>query len=101
MIIRLSESAGLIEDRMFFQRSLKMKIGVCGIACEICPRISKGICPNETTGCQPRENKFCKIASCAFQKGVHWCFECPEFPCETTKSGPISFGYCGYIAGKG
>jgi hypothetical protein len=31
---------------------------------------------------------------------VKLCFQCPEFPCETTKSGPISFGYCQYIAGK-
>jgi hypothetical protein len=77
-----------------------MKIGVCGIACEKCPRMTGGLCPNGPTGCQPRENKFCKIASCAHQKGVSLCFECAEFPCETTKSGPISFGYCGYISGK-
>jgi hypothetical protein len=23
-----------------------------------------------------------------------------EFPCETTKQGPISYGYCQYISGK-
>jgi len=78
-----------------------MKIGVCGIACEKCPKMTKGQCPNGETGCQSRENKFCKIGSCAFQKGVKLCFECAEFPCETTKSGPISYGYCGYLAGKG
>lgn len=26
---------------------------------------------------------------------------CADFPCETTKKGPVSFGYCQYIAGKG
>ncbi len=77
-----------------------MKIGVCGIACEKCPRMVKGQCPNGETGCQPRENKFCKIATCALHKGVRICFECLDFPCETTKSGPISYGYCGYITGK-
>jgi hypothetical protein len=32
----------------------------------------------------------CGIAACAFEKGVSLCFECPEFPCETIKSGPIA-----------
>ena len=77
-----------------------MKISVCGIACEKCPRMTKGQCPNGAAGCQPRENKFCQIATCAFQKGVRLCFECAEFPCETTKSGPISYGYCTYLAGR-
>jgi len=78
-----------------------MKVGVCGIACEKCPRMVKGICPNGTTGCIPKENPFCAISSCAFKKGVKLCFECSGFPCEVTKSGPVSFGYCEYLAGKG
>lgn len=77
-----------------------MKIGVCGIACEICPRMTSGKCPSGPWGCIPRENKFCKITTCAFKKGVRYCFQCSEFPCETTKEGPISFGYCTYISGK-
>ncbi len=77
-----------------------MKISVCGIACEKCPRMVKGECPNGEIGCVPRENKFCKITGCALRKGVKLCFECSEFPCETTKEGPISYGYCQYIAGK-
>jgi hypothetical protein len=77
-----------------------MKIGVCGIACEICPKMVKKQCPAGENGCQARENKFCRICNCAFQKGVRFCFECKEFPCETTKSGPISYGYCTYLAGK-
>jgi hypothetical protein len=31
---------------------------------------------------------------------VERCFVCAEFPCETTKQGPISYGYCQYISGK-
>jgi hypothetical protein len=77
-----------------------MRIGVCGIACERCPRRVAGQCPNGGGGCRPKENPFCKIASCAFRKGVSLCFECPQFPCETTNSGPVSFGYCQYISGK-
>jgi len=76
-----------------------MRIGVCGIACEKCPRRVAGNCPNGDLGCQPKENKFCKIATCAHRKDVVLCFECQEFPCELTKEGPISYGYCQYIAG--
>jgi len=77
-----------------------MKIGVCGIACEACPRMVQGKCPNEEAGCLPRENRMCQIATCAFRKGVALCFSCPDFPCETTRSGPISYGYCKFISGK-
>lgn len=78
-----------------------MKIGVCGIACEKCPKMTKGQCPNGDIGCKPKENKFCAIATCAFKKGIALCFECLEFPCETTKKGPISYGYCCYLSGRG
>jgi len=77
-----------------------MKIGVCGIACEACPRMVRGICPSGDAGCRPKENPFCAIATCAFRKGVALCFECADFPCETTKKGPIAHGYCQYISGK-
>jgi hypothetical protein len=77
-----------------------IKIGVCGIGCEKCPRMVQGKCPNGENGCMPKENKFCKIASCAFSKKMRFCFECGEFPCEITKTGPISYGYCQYISGK-
>jgi hypothetical protein len=78
----------------------RMKIGVCGIACERCPRMAKGTCPNGDTGCLPRINRMCGIATCAFQKGVSLCFECPEFPCQITRQGPIAYGYCLYLSGK-
>jgi len=77
-----------------------MKIGVCGIACEACPLMVQRKCPNGDGGCGPKDNPMCKIATCAFKKGVTLCFECRDFPCETTKSGPISFGYCQFISGK-
>jgi hypothetical protein len=76
-----------------------MKIGVCGIACEKCPRMVKGICPNGEKGCEPRETTFCKIASCAFRTGAKLCFECAEFPCKTSKQGPIDGGFCRYLSG--
>lgn len=77
-----------------------MRIGVCGIACEACPRMAKKSCPNGDVGCTPRINRFCRIASCAFERGVSLCFTCQEFPCENTKQGPISYGYCMYLSEK-
>lgn len=71
------------------------------MACEACPRRVAGNCPNGAMGCKPRENKFCAICTCAFHRGIERCFQCPQFPCETTKQGPISYGYCQYISGKG
>jgi hypothetical protein len=78
----------------------QIKMGVCGIGCEKCPRMVQNKCPNGENGCIPKENKFCKIASCAYTKNMRFCFECREFPCEITKTGPISYGYCQYISGK-
>ena len=77
-----------------------MRYSVCGIACEVCPRMVSGKCPAGPDGCIPRENRFCEVCSCAHRKGVRTCFACPEFPCETTKKGPISYGYCEFIAGR-
>jgi hypothetical protein len=73
-------------------------IGVCGVGCEVCPKRLAGKCPNGSQGCMPRENKFCKICSCAYIKKQTHCFTCSEFPCEVTKEGPISYGYCQYLS---
>ena len=78
----------------------QLKVGVCGIACEVCPKMVKGICPNGEAGCVPRQNEFCKICTCAFNRGVKLCFECSYFPCELTRAGPIGYDYCSYLAGK-
>lgn len=78
-----------------------MKIGYCGIACKRFPKMTKGICPNWESGCDPKANPYCSISSYAFTQGLSLCFECPDFPCEVTKTGPISYGYCEYPAGKG
>jgi len=75
-----------------------MIIGICGIACERCPRRDKDACPNGREGCTARDNPHCRIATCAFHRGVKLCFECPAFPCDNTKTGPLNYGYCQYIA---
>jgi hypothetical protein len=77
-----------------------MRIGVCGIACEACPRRTRGKCPNGDQGCLSRKNKLCKICNCAFQKCVKLCFQCPSVPFEATKEEPISREYCLYTLEK-
>ena len=77
-----------------------MRIGVCGVACEACPRRTSGKCPAGADGCRARDNPYCAICTCAYKRGVDLCFRCPDFPCETTKQGPISYGYCTFIAQK-
>ena len=62
--------------------------------------MTRGECPNGETGCTPRQNDFCRICSCAFEKGVKLCFECDKFPCDLFREGPISYGFCQYLAGK-
>lgn len=79
----------------------KAQIGVCGVGCEKCPKMKKGTCPNKATGgCIPKDNPFCKIATCAHHRGVKLCFECPAFPCETSKTGPLNYGFCQYLASR-
>ena len=77
-----------------------MRIGVFGIAYERCLRMVADKHPSGKRVCILKENRFCKISTCAFNKGVKICFECPDFPCETNKQGPIDFGYCMFISGK-
>ena len=48
-----------------------MRIGVCGVACEKCPRMVAGECPSRDVGCIPKENKFCAVATCACRKELN------------------------------
>jgi hypothetical protein len=77
-----------------------MKVGVCGIAWEACPKMIKEACLNGEVGCVPKQILFCQISMCAFDRGVRLCFECSYFLCELTKTGPMSYGYCSFLAGR-
>jgi len=62
----------------------ELKIGVCGLVCEECPKYVKKECP----GCRP--NEFCPLPECAKEKSVDLCFNCEEFPCKLNyEKGPI------------
>ncbi|MCE5296720.1 MAG: hypothetical protein LLG16_06415 [Euryarchaeota archaeon] len=78
----------------------RMKVGVCGIACEVCPRMTGGTCPNGPRGRVQRSNRLCKICSCALGTGVRTRYEYKLLPYEKTKEGLVSFGHRQYISGK-
>lgn len=55
----------------------------CGIYCKRCP----GIKVYQCKGCRPQKgqiHKFpvCKTYECVNLKGIEFCFQCDEFPCE-------------------
>ena len=50
---------------------------LCGLNCGLCTMRLGGHCP----GCG-QGNRPCKVARCAMQRGVEYCFECPDYPCE-------------------
>jgi hypothetical protein len=78
-----------------------MKIGVCGIACEVCPRMVRGQCPSGERGCVAWANPYCAVSNCAHSRGKSYCFQCEEFPCATMKEhGALAYDYCLYLAGK-
>ena len=50
---------------------------LCGLNCGLCTMRLGGHCP----GCG-QGNRPCKVARCAMQRGIEYCFECPDYPCE-------------------
>lgn len=62
----------------------------CGIDCSSCEFKVKGVCG----GCiaasgrpfHMPEGKTCAVASCCREKGIRWCADCGDIPCERLKS---------------
>ena len=50
---------------------------LCGLNCGLCTMRIGGHCPSCGQG-----NRPCKVARCAVARGVEYCFECPEYPCQ-------------------
>lgn len=54
-------------------------IGMCGFYCGSCPSYARGEC----TGCRTAHKKGdCFTWDCVSEKGLHFCGECADFPCE-------------------
>ena len=81
-----------------------MKIGACGIACEVCGFLAKGACEGCVAGSDEgaskkldeQKKKFgmvCPVLECASSRKVGHCLkDCDEFPCDLL--------YRGYPYGK-
>ena len=76
-----------------------MKIGACGIACEVCGFFTKGACqgcvPGDDEGASKvldtQKKKFgfaCPVLECASSRKVGYCLkDCDEFPCDVLYQG--------------
>jgi len=54
-------------------------LGLCGFYCGSCPSHRSGECP----GClEAHEDGDCFTNTCVRQKGLRFCGECPDFPCD-------------------
>jgi len=69
----------------------KIRIGACGVACEICVFYKKGVCP----GCLPGNDEGaparleffskvyrCPTMDCAIKRKVDYCLNCDKMPCD-------------------
>ena len=83
-----------------------MKIGACGIACEVCSYSVKGICEGCLAGDDEGAAKklemqkaklgfYCPVLECAFTSKIGYCpKDCDKFPCEVMYRGfPYSEGF--------
>lgn len=69
-----------------------MKIGACGIACEICSLYEKGLCKGCCSGIDKniyeiiewmrKEIGGCSILECAHKSKTDYCLKCDNYPCE-------------------
>jgi hypothetical protein len=69
----------------------KIRIGACGMACEICVFYTKGLCPGCLPGNDPaaplRLEYFSKVyrcpaLECAIKRNQDYCLNCDKFPCD-------------------
>jgi len=83
-----------------------MKIGACGIACEVCGFLAKGVCEGCVAGndegasmkldTQKKQFGFaCPVLECNFSRKAGYCLkDCDSFPCDVLYRGfPYSKGF--------
>ena len=62
-------------------------LGKCGFYCGACPTYLKGGC----RGCEEAHaTGDCFTRDCVKGRGLHFCGECPQFPCDTLLTRPHS-----------
>lgn len=55
-------------------------LSLCGLNCGLCLMKLDGYCPGCGGGAG---NQSCTVARCSLQRGVEYCFQCPEYPCQS------------------
>ena len=80
---------------------VKMRIGACGMACEVCIFGVKKVC----TGCLPgtdetahakldefkKDGFYCPALECAIKNKVAHCLSCDKIPCDVLYQGEIPY----------
>lgn len=65
-----------------------VKIGACGVACEVCKLFIEKKCIGCISGTACTKKPRCPILECAWKKGISYCTrDCKEFPCEEFYNG--------------
>ena len=71
-----------------------MQIGACGLACEVCNYLTRGVCDGCVAGndegaamkLETQKKQFgfsCPLLACNFSRKVGYCpKDCAEFPCD-------------------
>ncbi len=81
-----------------------MKIGACGIACQICTLWEKGFCKGCCSGIDKNVLKTiewlreeiggCSVLECACKNKIDFCLRCDSFPCKLHYGkGPYKDGF--------
>lgn len=81
-----------------------MKIGACGIACEVCGLYDQDICEGCGSGTEEHSKErvemlrkigvLCPVLECAVKNDIVYCSkDCKEFPCSKYKKDPFPYGH--------
>ncbi len=56
-------------------QEIKSSYAICGLVCALCSYKC------DCTGCRCKTDD-CDVKACCLNKGLNYCFECDEYPCE-------------------
>ncbi len=79
-----------------------MKVGACGVCCEVCLMFTKGVCKGCCAGIDEIAPKrleklekmglLCPALKCAVDTKIGFCpKDCDKFPCETYEKGEFPY----------
>ena len=78
-----------------------MRIGACGMACEVCIFFVKKVCPGCISGTDEgapakfeeikKDGFYCPALECAIKNKVAYCLSCDKIPCDALYQGEIPY----------